>query len=58
MEELNELRQRLDRLERENRRLKIAGAILVFGLAALGSMGQLLPKAVPKEVESGAVRPP
>ncbi len=39
MEELNELRQRLDRLERENRRLKIAGAILVFGLAALGSMG-------------------
>ena len=59
--------QRLDRLERENRRLKFAGAILLLALAAVGAMGQVLPKAVPKVVEAerfllrdarGRVRPP
>ncbi len=49
---LNTLTQRLDRLERENRRLKIAGAILLLALAAVGAMGQVLPKAVPKVVEA------
>ena len=47
---LDTLTQRLDRLERENRRLKIAGAILLLALAVVGSMGQVLPKAVPKAV--------
>jgi hypothetical protein len=49
---LNTLTQRLDRLERDNRRLKIAGAILLLALAAVGAMGQVLPKAVPKVVEA------
>lgn len=49
---LETLAQRLDRLERENRRLKIAGAFLVLALAAVGAMGQVLPKAVPKVVEA------
>jgi len=44
--------QRLGRLERENRRLKISGAILLLALAAVGAMGQGLPKAVPKVVEA------
>ena len=49
---LNTLTQRLDRLERENRRLKLAGAIRLLALAAVGAMGQVLPKAVPKVVEA------
>ncbi len=49
---LNTLTQRLDRLERENRRLKLVGAILLVALAAVGAMGQVLPKAVPKVVEA------
>jgi len=49
---LADLTQRLDRLERENRRLKISGAILLLALAAVGVMGQVLPKAVPKVVEA------
>ncbi len=49
---LDSLAQRLDRLERENRRLKLAGAILLLALVAVGAMGQVLPKAVPKVVEA------
>ncbi len=49
---LDTLTPRLDRLERENRRLKIAGSILLLALVAGGAMGQVLPKAVPKVVEA------
>jgi hypothetical protein len=49
---LNPLTQRLDRLERENRRLKIAGAIVLLAVVAVGAMGQVLPKAVPKVLEA------
>ncbi len=49
---LDPLTARLDRLERENRRLKLAGAILLLALAAVGAMGQVLPKAVPKVIEA------
>ncbi len=49
---LDTLTQRLDRLERENRRLKVAGAILLLALAAVGAMGQMTPRAVPKVVEA------
>ncbi len=49
---LDTLTPRLDRLERENRLLKIGGAILLLGLAAVGAMGQVLPKAIPKVVEA------
>jgi len=48
---LDRLTQRLDRLERENRRLKVTGAVLVLALAAGGVMGQV-PKAVPRVVEA------
>ena len=40
------LMHRLDRLERENRRLKFAGAAMLLGLAAVGLMGQTLGKSV------------
>ncbi len=46
------LTKRLDRLERENRRLKIAGAFLVLALVAVGAMGQMIPRAVSKVVEA------
>jgi len=46
------LTQRLDRLERENRRLKVAGAVLVLALVAVGAMGQMIPRAVSKVVEA------
>ncbi len=49
---LNTLTQRLDWLERENRRLKLAGAVLVISLAAVGVMGQVSPKAAPKVIEA------
>ncbi len=49
---LDTLTQRLDRLERENRRLKVAGTIVFLVLVAVGAMGQVLPKAVPKVVEA------
>ncbi len=52
MDDSDTLTQRLDRLERENRRLKLAGAFLVLALVAVGAMGQVLPKAVPKVVEA------
>ncbi len=44
--------QRLDRLERENRRFKRAGAALLVGLAAVFVMGQALPAKVAKVVEA------
>jgi len=49
---LNTLTHRLDRLERDNRRLKLGGAFLVLALVSVGAMGQVLPKAVPKVVEA------
>jgi hypothetical protein len=49
---LADLTQRLDRLERGNRRLRLAGVILLLALVAVGAMGQVLPKAVPKVVEA------
>lgn len=49
---LDTLVPRLDRLERENRYLKLAGTILLLALAAGGAMGQAVAKAVPKVVEA------
>ena len=49
---LNTLTQRLDRLERGNRRLKLAVAVLLISLAAVGVMGQVSPKAAPKVIEA------
>jgi hypothetical protein len=37
---LDVLAQRLDRLERENRRLKITGALALLGLISVALMGQ------------------
>ena len=37
------LLERLEKLERSNRRLKLAGLVLVVGLAAIGVMGQARP---------------
>jgi hypothetical protein len=47
-----DLSQRLDRLERENRRLKRIGAGVLVGLASVVLMGQALPSKVAKVVEA------
>ncbi len=49
---LDALTHRLDRLEWQHRRLKLAGFILLLTLIALGAMGQMIPRAVPKVVEA------
>jgi len=49
---LDRLTQRLDRLERENRRLKRIGGVAVIGLAAVALMGQTMPGKVAKVVEA------
>lgn len=46
------LTRRLERLERDNRRLKLGGAVVVVGLAALALMGQVVPGQLPKVVEA------
>ncbi len=49
---LDTLTNRLDRLEWQHRRLKLAGTILVLVLAGVGVMGQMIPRAVSKVVEA------
>lgn len=49
---LNDLTQRLDRLEGENRRLKRFGIVGVVGIAALALTGQALGTRVPDVVEA------
>ena len=44
--------QRLDRLEKENHRLKRIGALVVVGIAALVLMGQARPSKVAKVIEA------
>lgn len=46
------LTQRLDRLERENRRLKLLGALALLGVAALILMGQTAPTSVANTLEA------
>jgi hypothetical protein len=46
------LTQRLDRVERENRRMKQAGVITLAVIAAVGLMGQATGKKVPKVIEA------
>jgi hypothetical protein len=57
------LMQRLDKLERSNRRLKLSGLVVLVGLAAFGLMGQARPPLQTVEAQefvvkdaSGAVR--
>jgi len=42
--------QRLDRLERQNRRLKFGGMVLLLGFGAVSLMGQA--KGVPEEIQA------
>jgi hypothetical protein len=49
---MNLLARRLDRLERENRRLKRVGSAVLIGLAILALMGQATPARVQKLVEA------
>ena len=44
--------ERITRLERESRRLKVIGAVLFLVLTAVGTMGQALPQGVPKRIEA------
>ncbi|MGH7386345.1 MAG: hypothetical protein ACREKG_14300, partial [Candidatus Rokuibacteriota bacterium] len=46
------LTRRLDRLERENRRLKLLGALALLGLAALTVMGQTAATQVVNTIEA------
>jgi hypothetical protein len=49
---LDRLTQRLDRLERENRRWRLAGCLSVLGLVAVALMGQAMPGKAAKVVEA------
>lgn len=46
---LDVLTKRIDRLERENRRLKRVGVVVLVGLAAIGLMGQAAGRTVEAE---------
>ncbi len=46
------LTRRLDRLERENRRLKVVGGLALLGMAALTVMGQTPPTSVANTLEA------
>jgi len=48
----DQLTRRLDRLERENRRLKFVGALALLGLGALTVMGQTAPTSVANTLEA------
>ncbi|HYB71597.1 MAG TPA: hypothetical protein VEH80_13040, partial [Candidatus Bathyarchaeia archaeon] len=48
----DELTRRLERLERENRRLKLLGLLAAVGLASLTVMGQTAPTQVANAVEA------
>ncbi|MFQ5918328.1 MAG: hypothetical protein ACE5I0_11010 [Candidatus Binatia bacterium] len=49
---MNKLEQGLDRLERENRRLKCIGALVLVGIAAVVLMGQAKSSKVAKVIEA------
>ena len=49
---MNNMVQRLDRLERENRRLKLLGSLVLIGIATLLLMGQAKPNRVAKVIEA------
>ncbi len=51
-EPLDAVMRRLERLERETRRLKRAGGVALLGLAALGLLGQFRPSNVSPAVEA------
>lgn len=50
------LMQRLDKLERSNRRLKLSGLIVLVGLAAVGLMGQARPPLQTVEAQEFVVK--
>jgi len=49
---LGNMAQRMDRLERENRRFKWIGVLVLVGIAALMMMGQAKPSEVAKVIEA------
>ncbi len=49
---MDNLLRRLDRLERQNRRFKLAGSLMLIGFAALVLMGQAKPSNVAKVIEA------
>jgi hypothetical protein len=50
------LLQRLDKLERSNRRLKLSGLVVLLGLAAFGLMGQARPPLQTVEAQEFVVK--
>lgn len=46
------LMRRLDRVERENRFLKVGGFLVLAAIAAIGLMGQAVPNKVAKVIEA------
>jgi hypothetical protein len=50
------LMQRLDKLERSNRRLKLSGLVVLVGLAAFGLMGQARPPLQTVEAQEFVVK--
>ena len=50
------LMQRLDKLERSNRRLKLSGLVVLVGLVAFGLMGQARPPLQTVEAQEFVVK--
>ena len=50
------LLQRLEKLERSNRRLKLSGLVVLFGLLAFGVMGQARPPLQTVEAQEFVVK--
>ena len=51
-----DIEQRFERLERENRRLKLAGAAVVAVLLAVALVGAVMPQEIPEIVEARQFR--
>ncbi|MFQ5850780.1 MAG: hypothetical protein ACE5JU_09360, partial [Candidatus Binatia bacterium] len=49
---VDNLVRRLERLEREDRRLKLAGALVLLGIAAMVVMGQTRAREAAKVIEA------
>ena len=56
MHDLSAVVARLEKLERENRRLKIVGGLVVAVLASMALVGAVMPQEIPEVIEARSFR--